>query len=57
MSIEQSKKRNARHGAYKFWTSIPKASDIKITKADGTVTYQKVDNKAYAAKVIRKAKS
>ena len=57
MSIEQSKKRNARHGAYKFWTSIPKASDIKITKADGTVTYQKVNNKAYAAKVIRKEKS
>jgi len=57
VSIEQSKKRNARNGVYRFWTSIPKASDIKITKADGTVTYQKVNNKADAAKVIRKAKS
>jgi hypothetical protein len=57
MSIEQSKKRNQRNGAYRFWTSIPKASDIKITRADGTVEYQKVNNKAYAAKVIRKAKS
>jgi hypothetical protein len=57
MSIEESKKRKPRNGVYKFWTSIPKASDIKITKADGTVTYQKVNNKAYAAKVIRKGKS
>lgn len=57
MSIEQSKKRNQRNGTYRFWTSIPKASDIKITRADGTVEYQKVNNKAYAAKVIRKAKS
>lgn len=57
MSIEQSKKRNQRNSTYRFWTSIPKASDIKITRADGTVEYQKVNNKAYAAKVIRKAKS
>ena len=56
MTIEQSKKRKARNGAYRFWTSIPKASDIKIIKADGTVTYQKVDSKASAAKVIRKGK-
>lgn len=56
-SVEKSKKRAKRDKTRRFWSSIPQASDIKITHADGTVTYQQVKNKADAAKVIRKGKS
>ncbi len=49
-------KRAKRKRTRQFWASIPKASDIKITHADGTVTYEKVKNKSSAAKVIKGGK-
>jgi len=37
----------------RFWSSIPKASDIKVTKANGQIEFIRVTNKKHAAKTIR----
>jgi hypothetical protein len=57
MTYEYSKKRRKQIKQKAFWNSIPKASDIKITHADGSVTYKKVDGKQNAANIIRKKKT
>ena len=56
MTYEYSPKRRKQIKRKTFWGSIPKASDIKITHADGTVTYQKVVDKKNAANIIRRKK-
>lgn len=38
-----------------FWSAIPKASDIKVIKSDGTVEHIKVNGKKDAARIIRRA--
>ena len=57
MTYEYSKKRRKQIKQKAFWNSIPKASDVKITHADGSVTYKKVDGKQNAANIIRKKKT
>jgi hypothetical protein len=57
MTYEYSSKRRKQIKRKTFWGSIPQASDIKITHADGSVTYQKVEDKKSAANIIRRKKS